>query len=82
MKEIFIKKHWYEEDTLFYMHFQDGRAVRQIEISPSGIKYLSLKNPVQGESALYDQSLDDLELDQEDFISENEFETAWKKQQL
>jgi len=31
MQEVFIKKYWNEDDILFYMHFQNGDAVRQIE---------------------------------------------------
>lgn len=79
MKNLYIKKLWEEEDVLFYIHFRDGEAIRQIEISPNETVYLSLNNPKMGNSMLYDQSLDDLELQDEDYISQAEFEKVWKE---
>lgn len=78
MKEIFIKKYWDEGDILFYLHFKDGVSVRQIEISPTGTKYLSAENPIQGESILYDKELEHLELEPSDFITKEEFDNVWK----
>lgn len=77
MKDFYIKKYWKEEDTWFYLHFQNGVAVRQMEISgPSKIR-LSIENPTQGEAKLYDQDIGELELSEKDFISKNEFENIW-----
>ncbi|MCG2613322.1 hypothetical protein LZZ85_03485 [Terrimonas sp. NA20] len=79
MREVFIKKYWAEENILFYVHFQDGRAVRQIEVTPNHKVFLSTENPIEGEFSLYDQSLDDLQLDQKDFITAAVFESVWGK---
>ncbi len=76
--EVFVKKYWEEEDVLFYLHFNDGVAVRQIEISSQFKFFLSLENPVQGNSMLYDQSLESMNLNDSDFISKLEFETIWQ----
>ena len=78
MGNKFIKKLWAESSIVFYIHFQDGVAIRQIEISEQGPKYLSASNPIEGDSMLYDQSLDELELLTSDFITEQEFELVWK----
>jgi hypothetical protein len=79
MKETFIKKYWEEESITFYMHFQDNVAVKQIEISSSGTKYLSTENSHVDGSMLYDQSFEELDLESKDIISKEEFETAWKQ---
>jgi hypothetical protein len=81
MKEIFVKKYWEEEDILFYLHFQDNDAVRQIEISEGKMLFLSDKEPIQGDNFLYDQSLDELEFDKNDYISKEEFEEIWAKKE-
>lgn len=78
MKEKFIKKYWPEDDIMFYIHFNDGIAVRQIEVSGNSSIFLSLDNPVINESMLYDQDISDLELNENDFISREEFENKWK----
>ncbi|UPT65528.1 MAG: hypothetical protein M0D57_13365 [Sphingobacteriales bacterium JAD_PAG50586_3] len=75
--ETFIKKYWDEEDILFYLHFNDEEAARQIEITKSGKVFLSQENPFSGEAFLYDQSLSDFDFDQDDIISKEEFEIAW-----
>ncbi|WPU99866.1 hypothetical protein SNE26_28055 [Mucilaginibacter sp. cycad4] len=77
MKETFVKKFWEEEKTLFYLHFQDNTAVRQIEVNSNGKVFLSEEYPVKGDSILYDQTLQDLDLQENDFISEQEFEEVW-----
>jgi hypothetical protein len=48
MQNLFVKKYWDEEDVLFYLHFQNGEAVRQIEMTPKGKVFLTLENPRQG----------------------------------
>lgn len=68
MNEIFVKKYWEEEDILFFMHFENSDAIRQVEIRPDNKIYLDIQNPIQGESILYDQKLDELDLNDEDFI--------------
>ncbi|MGF7076235.1 hypothetical protein [Mucilaginibacter sp. 3215] len=77
MKETFVKKFWEEEKTLFYLHFQDDMAVRQIEVNSNGKVFLSEEFPIKGDSILYDQPLQDLDLQENDFISEQEFEDVW-----
>ncbi|PIF34834.1 hypothetical protein CLU81_5501 [Flavobacterium sp. 9] len=79
MKEDFIKKYWDEEDILFYIHFQDDEAVRQIEVKSDEKVYLTLEEPIKGESMLYDQKLSELDLEKSDFIREEEFNQVWKK---
>ena len=63
MNKKFIKKYWEEENILFYLHFENGNAVRQIEITPDTKILTSEDNHIQGESFLYDQSLDELDLE-------------------
>lgn len=77
MKNLFIKKNWDEEDILFYLHFQNGEAIRQIEIKDGVKLFLTQDNPQIGDSGLYDQSLDELDLTESDFIEENEFNEIW-----
>lgn len=77
MQELFIKKYWTEEEILFYIHFRNGEAIRQIEESSKGKVLLTLENPYSGDSMLYDQSIDDLDLNKSDFITEQEFNKAW-----
>ncbi|MPS66514.1 MAG: hypothetical protein DI622_09885 [Chryseobacterium sp.] len=77
MQELFVKKYWNEEDILFYIHFQNGEAIRQIEIKKKEKILLTLDNPNHGESMLYDQSIDDLNLNESDFITNEEFNKVW-----
>lgn len=78
MKEKFIKKYWSEDDVMFYIHFTNGIATRQVEISKNNKVYLTQNNPVVNESMLYDQNMEDLELNLNDFITKEEFEKIWK----
>ncbi len=78
VEEVFVKKYWSEEDVWFYLHFQNGNAVAQVEITKDFKVFLSTENPLQGDSMLYDQSLDDLDLNKEDYISKDEFMKVWK----
>lgn len=80
MKEVFVKKYWDEEDILFYLHFQNGEAIAQVEITPEGRAFLSLENPGENTSNLYDQSLDELDLEDKDFITKEEFYRIWNEQ--
>lgn len=80
MQELFVKKYWVEENVLFYIHFQNGEAVRQIEETSKGRVLLTSENPHQGDSMLYDQSLNELELNESDFITEEEFNKIWNQQ--
>jgi hypothetical protein len=77
MKEVFVKKYWAEDDILFYLHFQNGEAIEQVEITPNGNIFLSLDNPTENGSMLYDQSLSELDLKEEDFITQEEFTKIW-----
>lgn len=78
MEEKFVKKYWSEEGILFYIHFVNDFAIRQIEMSEENKIHLSQDNPMVNESMLYDQSMQDLELNENDFISRHEFEKAWE----
>lgn len=77
MNDYFIKKYWEEEDIVFYLHFHNKLAVRQIEVFPQKTICLTDENPVQGEYMLYDKELDDLTLEESDYISEEEFNKVW-----
>jgi hypothetical protein len=77
MQELFIKRYWDEDDLLFYIHFQNGEAVRQIEEASKCKVFLTSEHSHQGESILYDQSLYELDLDPSDFITEEEFNKVW-----
>lgn len=77
----FVRKEWEEESTIFYFHFIDDYAVRQIEINSVGEKvFLDEKTPVNGDYFLYDQQLSDMneELLPNNFITEEEFNNIWK----
>lgn len=80
MRELFVKKYWEEENIWFYIHFKNEEAMRQIEISPKGKVFLSLNTPQKGDSMLYDQPLRDLDLQDSDFITKEEFEKVWSEQ--
>jgi hypothetical protein len=79
MKDQYLKKYWAEEQVLFFVHFRDGKAVRQIEATSRRTAFVTTENPVDGESILYDQHLNDLCADSKDFITAEEFERAWSK---
>ena len=74
MQQSFIKKYWDEEDIWFYLHFENGKAVRRIEVNSKGKVFLTLENPQQDESMLYDQSLANLDLKPSDFITKTYLE--------
>lgn len=78
MREVFVKKYWEEEEILFYLHFRNGEAIRQVEVTPDAKLFLTSSNPQSGGSTLYDQSLEELDLKESDFISEEEFNIIWK----
>ena len=78
MSDVFVKKFWPEENILFYLHFQDGNAIRQIEIMPTEKKFLSSSNAVQNGSKLCDQNIEELDIAETDFITIDEFEKIWK----
>lgn len=77
MNDCFIKKYWKEENILFYLHFHNEIAVRQLEIYPQKIIHLTTNIPIINEHFLYDQKLEDLNLDDSDYISEKEFNAKW-----
>ena len=77
MKEVFVKKYWAEDDIMFYLHFQNKEAVRQIELTTNGKTFLSIDNPIEGDSMLYDQTIEELELEESDFIMKEEFDKIW-----
>jgi hypothetical protein len=79
MNEYFIRKYWDEEGILFYVHFQDDYAVRQLEVKSDEKIYLTSEEPINGEYILYDQKLSELDLEDADFITMEEFDLAWGK---
>ncbi|RYZ49750.1 MAG: hypothetical protein EOP49_15550 [Sphingobacteriales bacterium] len=79
MTEVFIKYHWQEESITFYVHYTDGWAVRQLEISARGKVYLTEEHPAAGDSELSDQPLSKSDFSEGHFISRDDFERAWKE---
>jgi hypothetical protein len=79
MEELYIKKFWVEEEILFYDHFRDGYAERQIEVSSIGAKYYSWEDWPRDRDFLCDGKLENAKFDEEDFITAEEFEAAWDK---
>jgi hypothetical protein len=77
MTETFIKKYWDEGDVLYYLHFTGNDAIRQIEITEDNKVYLDIDEPAQA-LYIYDQDLNDLDLNEEDYISKEEFDEAWR----
>lgn len=75
----YVRKVWNEDGTIFYLHFVGDEAARQIEINGNTTKYLSISNPICGDSVLYDQSLQLLmsSLSDKDYISKDDFEKVW-----
>ena len=78
MQKHFTKINWMQKDMWLYNHFQDQVAVQQIVIAPEGKFFMTAEHPFQGEYGLYDQLLDDLELQESEFISAEEFYSVWK----
>jgi hypothetical protein len=77
MSEVFLKKFWEEEGTIFLVHFINNRAVRQMEVTGKEVKRLSSQQPVVGNSKLADQPLSEWNLTADDFISRSDFERYW-----
>lgn len=77
-RTTYLKRYWPDEDILFYLHFDGSEVIRQIEVSPSGQIMLSKDNPIQGESMLYDQIIEDIDLGEFETISEQDFNEVWK----
>jgi len=77
MTETFIKKYWDEGDVLYYLHFTGNDAIRQIEITEENKVYLDIDEPVQA-LYIYDQNLEDLDINEEDYINKEEFDEAWR----
>ena len=73
VRDTFIKKKWDVNDSFFYVHFHDDTAVRQLERYPHRILKFSRK----WNDRLFDQSLAEMELNPNDMISEEEFESVW-----
>lgn len=78
-KNLFIKKEYKEENVILYLHFQGENAVRQIEIYPEEKIKLSELLPIFKGHFLYDQNFSDVKWDECDFITKNEFEKEWNK---
>ncbi len=78
MEDVFIRKYWDEDGgIMFYIHFQDGQATEQVEVTSMGEVFLNLQHPIAGESMLCDQALEGLDLEKNDFITRDEFDKIW-----
>lgn len=62
-----------------YLHFRGENAVRQIEVSNKGTLKLSEAHPVCGDAFLYDQDFSDIDWEEDDYISEKEFDDTWSR---
>ena len=83
MKKYFIKKYWEEDNEMYYFHIENGYVEREIILDKNKNEYIKLSKVVQQrkEYFLCDQPLDSVEWDILDYISEEEFETVWNKNQ-
>lgn len=80
MAEIFFRKYWKEGNTIYYIHFKNGIAIRQIEINENKIVCLSEQDSFYKEYFLYEHSFDELEdVKPEDLISKEEFDLTYTK---
>lgn len=61
MTTYFIKKYWPEDNTLFYLQFQGGKAIKQIVVSTTGRVYLTEDAPVAGNLVLYNKEMEKLD---------------------
>lgn len=75
----YIKKKFEEENIIYYLHFLDKNAVRQIEFNNHSYKYLDISISNVGDSMLYDQKIDELNIQHSDNFSKKEFEMLWDK---
>ena len=80
MPESFFKRYADEEGVMFYLHFKDGIAVRQIEVSKKGKIRLSTAHPIEDGSQLCDQPETGCDLIPADAITRGEFEETWTTQ--
>lgn len=89
MTNFYIKETFEDSDgiTTFYVHYQDGYAIRQIEINNDKIIMLTTDKPIWYDSdnnfsplhILSDQRLNESDLKDQHIISKNEFESEWEK---
>jgi hypothetical protein len=77
--KVYIKKRWDEESIEFYLEFENDYATKQIEIRRDTTVRLSIECPIAGDLFLYDQTLSDLELEPQDYITAEEFYNVWNK---
>lgn len=75
--DVYVRKIWAEEGITFYIMFVNGKAVSQVEERPTEVVYLTIDNPVIGESMLYDQPLEELDLANDDYITKEEYLKVW-----
>lgn len=54
-------------------------AIRQIIVTPQSTVCLSLEKPLNGDLMLYDQTLEELNLKESEFITEEEFDAIWRE---
>lgn len=81
MKELFIKEYWDEEHVLYYLHVRNDMIVRQIEATIQRTLYFDVDNPTQGECFMCDVPFSELEKDEWNYISKEEFDRKWNERQ-
>lgn len=77
MEQIFIKYFLSADNLWTYIHFIDGVAIRQINIYNKKKILLSESAPIIDDEMLCDLPLSELDINEADLISREEFETEW-----
>ena len=77
MADLFFKYYFEDEDTTFYVQYQDGWIIKQVEISQSGKIFLSEDDPMQGDLMLADQPLEHADIDRLTPITKEQFDEMW-----
>ena len=79
MREVFVKGYVKEFDKILYIHYQNGEAIRQIEVTPTSKVLLTSNNP-KDYLIMDDQILNEAYLEPSDIITEEEFNKVWNEE--
>jgi hypothetical protein len=79
MKEVFTKGYVKEVDKMIYVHYQNGEAIRQIEVTPTSKVLLTSNNP-KDYLIMDDQILNEAYLEPSNIIIEEEFDKIWNEE--
>jgi hypothetical protein len=79
MKEVFTKGYVKEVDKMIYVHYQNGEAIRQIEVTPTSKVLLTSNNP-KDYLIMDDQILNEAYLEPSNIITEEEFNKIWNEE--